>query len=301
MRPLFEFDDIRFDLVSTGEADSALSRGLRVSGSTPPWSSIALASSAERFSGAFASLYGRSIKAAPGRSRRPEEIGAGIRRPRLSRYCALRRALHGSFAALALMTAGCERDSDALAEAHQRLALLDRFAEPGAALFVGSSSIERLDAGAVAGRAVNLGLGNERIAATGERLRGYRSLADATLLVLAIGANDVRDGRPPAQIAAAMTDIVALAPPATRLVISGLQHGRAPGPERRAAFAAVNSRYAEICARRARCRFVDLEHVLASDPACRSQTVYDPDGIHLNELGYACWARALRSAIGEGA
>ncbi|ACY14750.1 GDSL-type esterase/lipase family protein [Haliangium ochraceum] len=176
---------------------------------------------------------------------------------------------------------------------HQRL--LANVA-PGAVLFLGSSSIQGLDVGAVAERAVNLGIGGDTVPGLSARWP-QRVAREARALVVAVGFNDLRDA-PAERVAGSFAALLARAPSEVPLVISGPQP-LAPAlaaerPELSARIAELNRHYQRLCAARARCRYLDTPAVLA---ACPGGAVHEPDGVHLSARGYACWTSALRRAL----
>ena len=171
------------------------------------------------------------------------------------------------------------------------LARLDANIPDGAALFLGSSSIQGLAVADVAANAANLGIGGETIPELKQRMSGYTSLPRARLVVLAIGYNDLCC-QPPDRALAAYPALLARIPASTPLVISGVQEGAEnPSP---AATRTFNAGLRALCAARAPCAFVDIAALLDT-PARRDR--YAADGVHLSAAGYAAWKQALRQAI----
>lgn len=179
---------------------------------------------------------------------------------------------------------------------HQRLA---GNVEPGAVLFVGSSSIEGLDVGAVADRAVNLGIGGDTVAGVIARWPAP-VVAHARAVVLAIGFNDL--ARDPDEPVEAVRDrfagLLALVPAELPVVVSGIQSigpaAIADRPGLDARITQLNHAYRALCADRPRCHYVDTAAALAS---CPGEIVHASDGIHLGPAGYRCWKAALRAGL----
>jgi lysophospholipase L1-like esterase len=177
---------------------------------------------------------------------------------------------------------------------HQRLA---GNIEPGAVLFVGSSSIQGLDVGAVADRAVNLGIGSDTVAGVLERWP-TRAIAHARAVVVAIGLNDLLDHEPVEAVSARFAELLARVPADLPVVVSGIQSlGAAviadrPGLD--AQIVQLNQSYRALCAGRPRCQYADTAAALAR---CPGGPVHEPDGIHLGTAGYRCWKAALRAGL----
>lgn len=166
------------------------------------------------------------------------------------------------------------------------LARLDRNIGDGAALFLGSSSIQGLHAAEVTANAANLGLGGEQIHELHQRIAGYTSLARARLAVLATGYNDLRT-RPPDAALAAYRALLADLPAGLPLIVNGAQPGAANALP--AATDAFNTGLRALCAQRPACAYVDLGALVGR--------AYEADGVHLNADAYAAWKQALRLAI----
>jgi lysophospholipase L1-like esterase len=170
---------------------------------------------------------------------------------------------------------------------------LDGNVPSGALLFFGSSSIQGLAVGELAGRAVNFGIGGETIPQLMERLPRYRSLSEARGIVLAIGYNDLV--RLPSEAALERyAALLELLPSATPLVLSGVQPGRREPARQRAA--SFNSGVAALCAARPGCVFVDLAAALE---AKAGGELYEADGIHLSAAGYSIWKQRIADALGR--
>jgi lysophospholipase L1-like esterase len=176
---------------------------------------------------------------------------------------------------------------------HERL--VDNI-EPGAVLFVGSSSIQGLDAGAVADHAVNLGIGSDTVAGVLERWPA-RAVEHARAVVLAIGFNDLAH-EPVESVRDRFAELLARVPAELPVVVSGVQSiGAAaitdrPGLDAR--IVQLNDAYRALCADRPRCHYADTAAALAR---CPGEPIHEPDGVHLGSAGYRCWKAALRAAL----
>lgn len=214
-------------------------------------------------------------------------LGALIWRPEVAE--ALHRRLAGP-------EDGRSRFVTAMRGHHRRLA---RNIEPGAVLFLGSSSIQGLDAGAVVDRAVNLGIGSDTVVGLIERWPA-RAVAEARAVVLAIGFNDL-SAQPVDTVLARFAELLARIPEATPVLVSGVQPiEMEAAPARLAgidvAIRDLNQGYRALCQARPACRYADTWAALA--PArCPGRPVHEDDGIHLSAQGYACWKDMLRDGL----
>lgn len=215
--------------------------------------------------------------------------GALIWRPELA--AALHRRLADPEA-----EAGPSRFVAAMRGHHRRLA---SNIEPGAVLFLGSSSIQGLDAGAVVDRAVNLGVGSDTVAGLRARWPA-RAVAEARAVVLAIGFNDL-SAQPVDAVLARFAELLARIPDTTPVLVSGIQPiDTELVPQRLAGMGAairdLNQGYRALCQARPGCWYADTWSALA--PArCPARPVHEDDGIHLNARGYTCWKDTLRSGL----
>jgi lysophospholipase L1-like esterase len=168
--------------------------------------------------------------------------------------------------------------------------------EPGAVLFVGASSVQGHDVGAVADRAVNLGIGSDTVAGVLQRWPA-RAIEQARAVVLAIGFNDLAH-EPVEVVRDRFAELLARVPAEQPVVVSGVQSVGAvaiadrPGLDAR--IVQLNHGYRALCADRPRCQYVDTAAALAR---CPGEPVHEPDGVHLGPAGYRCWKAALRVAL----
>lgn len=211
-------------------------------------------------------------------------IAVLIGRPELAMR--LHRALTGATPDATLFVASMRRH-------HQRLA--DNI-EPGAVLFVGASSMQGLDVGAVADRAVNLGIGSDTVAGVLERWP-VRAVEQARAVVLAIGFNDLAH-EPVEVVRDRFAELLARVPADLPVVVSGIQTIGGAAAADRPGFDAhivrLNQAYRDLCADRPRCHYVDTAAALAG---CPGEPVHEPDGVHLGPAGYRCWKAALRAGL----
>lgn len=188
-----------------------------------------------------------------------------------------------------------ERQHDLwLRRMHAHHLRLDATTPTGATVFLGASTVQGLNAARVRACSANFGIGGERSHELAERIGDYRSLRQASAIVVMTGLNDVLAGDD-AELADHYRRLLAALPVHTPVIWSSLPRLSpevAIGRARAAAVARANRLARAACAMRANCRFVDLHGDM---PAPAAFT--DADGIHLNSAGYALWSRLLRDAL----
>lgn len=168
----------------------------------------------------------------------------------------------------------------------------------GSALFFGDSNVQALAVSAVAPNAVNYGIGGIGSADLLSVIPGYKkSIANASLVVLSIGVNDVANGKA-AGFAERYRAIVEALPASTPTVLSMVAPVLvAENVEKvNADITAVNLEIAAICKARPRCAAVDTWAIFAPNGKPRPE-YFNADGVHLSPAGYAAWIGALRGAV----
>lgn len=215
--------------------------------------------------------------------------------------CAWRRLL---LLALALLAA-CQGDDTAEAreaeQQHQHLVLLKSQAAQAAhqVVLLGSSTFARWPADQ-GPPALNLGVAGDTVPGLVRRMKDYSALAEARVLVVNIGLNDLRS-----HCAADRVDLapLLLALPATVPVVwVGIQ-GLSPALRERwcdGRFAALsvtlNERVRQACAARESCSF--MPHPVPEDVDGRtSASLHVADGVHLSASGYAALAARLQATL----
>ena len=170
-----------------------------------------------------------------------------------------------------------------------------RNADEKSVIFLGSSSIQALDVSKVAERAINLGIGGEKLAGLKARLANYPKANLANIVVLAAGFNDLC-GTPLKQREMIFNEIIGFFDE-TKLVISSMQ----PAPSKKkcidlqSQISEYNAFLKDVCRQHVRCEFVDLERALGSN----TTHFFEADNIHLNPIGYRVWERELEKAISK--
>jgi|GEM_PF-785775 len=228
--------------------------------------------------------------------------------PRWTRRAALGAALAATYAALALhghvpggwrlrtLVQSPAEIADAARRAH-RTARLERFAvervEPGGVLFIGSSTIEYFDLPAAfpGANAINRGIGDEDLAGLRARFLETLDATDCAAMVLYAGSVDFRRlGRPPAQIAEDVADLLELASssvPAARVLLLGLLPERDLSPAMAARLEETNLALQGLAAARPMVSFVNTSRPPVTSAASGVlEAAMSRDRIHLNQRGY---------------
>lgn len=164
-------------------------------------------------------------------------------------------------------------------EVHRQM---DASVPDGATIFLGDSITMALATAAVAPNAVNYGIGYQRSDELIESMRRYESMQRAARVVVAIGTNDVLQGRADG-IESRYAAILAAIPPHVPVVMSS------PPPLAEHSTEGVGDAAKRACAVRSGCTFVDSSTVGTSGLL--------PDGVHLAPQGYRRWIAALRDGV----
>lgn len=179
-------------------------------------------------------------------------------------------------------------------------ASLDRFAPAGAVLLVGDSLIAQLPPRFVDHRALNYGVGAIRVEHVRAQLRRFRSLPQATAVVLLAGTNDLVDAPDAAAHAVVgMRALLAELPPHVPVLLvevppidPAAHTDRAPET-----IAALNRAYRTLAASRAATIFVPTHAALADAQGSLRPEFHQGDGLHLSTAGNRQLAACLRSAL----
>lgn len=168
----------------------------------------------------------------------------------------------------------------------------DRAAPAGSLVLIGDSIIENLDTPPLAPFVLNLGIGGDTTRTLLERLPAYRSLDQASTIVLAIGSNDLKY-RLPGEIVGDYAAIIDHLPRAGQLIIVSTLpvNERSPNVQQRrylrnASIAEINSSLRLLCEKRERCTFLDVWPSMHSPiDGGLHPTLHSGDGWHLSSKG----------------
>ena len=119
----------------------------------------------------------------------------------------------------------------------------------------------------------------------------------AEALVLQSGTNDLWNGNPayPAIYRTLLPRLrLLLEDAAVPVILCGLAPVSLAPPD---ALAAINAELREIAESNENCRFLDM-HALFS--TAKDGPLFESDGVHFTDAGYALWAGALERALGDG-
>ena len=185
---------------------------------------------------------------------------------------------------------------------HERM---DATVPEGAVVFIGDSHTQGLCVDTVTTPSVNFGIGGDTTVGVLNRLGKYHCLERASVVVLAVGINDMR-WRDNTEIVENYNRILKALPPKLPVVVNALFPVDAPTVENgnpqitNARIHDLNQALRGLCAAHPRCVFADAGAKLADQTGNLQKALqYRGDGIHLNSDGYRLWIDTLRNAIAE--
>jgi lysophospholipase L1-like esterase len=176
----------------------------------------------------------------------------------------------------------------------------DRFARPGALLFVGDSIMRDLDASSIARHTINLSIPGDTTARVLRRMSTYQSLATARGLVLGVGINDV-NYRPVGEALGNHAEILGLVPrdvPVVLLSVLPTDSRVWPG-EANTYAAQLNAGLRDLCAAHPGCRFVDVAARLVDTSGNLVAPAHDGSGLHLSRVGHEIYWSVIYDAVGR--
>lgn len=192
------------------------------------------------------------------------------------------------------------------AETHRgHLQRLDANANPGRVVFLGSSTFQGLDTAAISPVALNLGMGGDTLSRITARARDYGSISQAGAVIMNIGLNDIMHTcrAISGEVLQALFELIPESMPLMILGIQGVsprRHGARCGGGVTGLIAETNMTLANRCAQAPNCRFV-TNPIPADIDAIASQTLHEPDGIHLSPSAYTELKHRLRDALAAAA
>ena len=171
----------------------------------------------------------------------------------------------------------------------------------GSVVFIGDSITQGLCVSAVTCPSVNYGIGSDTTLGVLQRLPDYRSIDRASVVVFAIGINDMQR-RSNDEILENYRLIIEQIPKTTQIVFSAALpldqesreewHGRNQDRIKR-----LNSSIQRLANTNSRVFFVDAGSLLVDASGNLADKFHDGDGVHLNSKGNAIWISALRDGI----
>ncbi len=178
---------------------------------------------------------------------------------------------------------------------------MDEFVPEKSVVFLGDSITQGLATAAVAPYSVNYGIGGEITAELIDALPYYKSLHRARAIVLAIGINDIWQGRQQG-LPERYSKILDALPKDRPLIWSSVMPVKTNGgwmKMKESDITEANRTIKSLCERRSNCIFVDTWNVLADSNGRIIQQYFLDDGIHPSSSGYRQWITVLNKAMNQ--
>lgn len=178
---------------------------------------------------------------------------------------------------------------------------MDSVIPEGSVLFIGDSITQALPVSAVVPNGVNLGIGGDTTIGVLLRISKYKSLEQASVVVLLIGVNDLA-WRENTEILASMKEILQAIPDGPSILLCSLlpvrESSKAIGFEQATRrIQAINASLKEMAKKQTRIDFIDLNSHL-SDTSGQLDPAFDSgDGLHLSPKGYEQLIKCLIEAL----
>lgn len=181
---------------------------------------------------------------------------------------------------------------------HQRV---DQNLPEGAILFIGDSHIQGLAVMAVSPRAVNFGIGGDTTEGVMRRIKLYRSVSRAPVIVLEVGFNDLvfRNNDEIVANLQLILDYLKANSSATVLVNSVMPFDTAVAqrPFDNGRIRELNLSVRKLVDQYAKAGFVDIYSEVVTAGGELDVSLHIGDGIHLNARGYQKWIDILSGTI----
>lgn len=176
---------------------------------------------------------------------------------------------------------------------------IDYFVEEGSAIFIGDSITEGLNTNMVFQPSVNFGISMDTTRGVYERLDVYSSLSKASVIVLAVGINDLIHRTAEAALGN-YNQILKKLPASVPILVSAIlpvdeNVGWVGFNEK---VLTMNTGLKMMTEQKANFFFINPGDYLVSDDGNLSSQ-YHTDGIHLNKKGYEIWISRLKKAFSE--
>lgn len=169
----------------------------------------------------------------------------------------------------------------------------------GAPYFLGDSITRRLDVATIATNAVNLGISGDSTTGLLNRIGLYDLGNKASIVILAVGINDIRGGKDNKAVDTYRAVVEAL-PTNMPIVLSAVL----PVDETFEEFKGFNKRIQnlnmqieKLASKRTQTVYINAGPSLADSEGNLRRDLADGDGIHPNAKGLAIWRESLLSAI----
>ncbi len=170
----------------------------------------------------------------------------------------------------------------------------------GAVIFFGDSIMRSLCVSAVVPLSVNFSISGDTSAGVLKRLPEYKSLERASVVVIAIGVNDMWQDSDE-DILKNYQSIIQNIPEKGLVVFSAVlpvnENGEKYPQGRNQRIRRLNEKLKTLCASSTRSFFVDAGPFLTDKDGNLSDEFHDGDNIHLNSMGNNIWIRELKKTI----
>ncbi len=180
-------------------------------------------------------------------------------------------------------------------------AWMDGHIPDGSVFFIGDSITQALCVSSVAPNAVNLGIGGDTTWGLLNRIPSHPSLQRASLIVIAMGVNDLarRDND---EIIRNFRSILALLPARIPIIISSVlpvderfhPHWKHQNNER---IRSLNRQLEQLAIEHPHVTFCDSHSDMLDQRGQLRADFHVGDGIHLSTQGYSTWIQHLKQAI----
>ena len=178
---------------------------------------------------------------------------------------------------------------------------LDGSVENGSVIFLGDSLTQGLNVAAVINQAVNYGIGMDTSYGLLQRVPQYKSLTEASTVVIAIGINDlIRVKRSPAGVLKNYEAILESLPTEIKVIMQAIF----PVDETKG-LNGTNARIIQlnemlkVLAEEKGHTFINLQEQYLSDEGNLKDILHIGDGLHLSSEGYKLWITALNKTLSD--
>lgn len=176
---------------------------------------------------------------------------------------------------------------------------VDKNVPQGVVAFVGDSITQGLAVSAVAPLAVNFGIGGDTTEGVLRRIDSLDSLKRSSIVVLAIGVNDLKH-RSDAEIVSSYNKILHAMHNYPSVLVSAIlpvdeKVFQSQGYNTR--IAVLNKQILNACFDYENCSFLDVGDKLLNGAGQLDSNYHIGDGLHLNPEGYDVWIEGLKSAL----
>lgn len=178
---------------------------------------------------------------------------------------------------------------------------IDGTVPDGAMVFIGDSLVQGICTDAIGCPSVNYGIGGDTTTGVLGRIRNYRSLSRASVVILAVGLNDMRF-RSNESTLENYTRILEAIPPQVPVICCAVlpidepkYHGSSPANNSR--IRDLNRNLQDLCSSRPNCRYVDVGTHLVDNGGNLSVEYEEGDGLHLNSRGSQIWIREISNVL----